>query len=704
MNAVLNFNSAEKWMQDDLTKSGLEPVDLGASAFNGVGITPWPKIELLIDGKKTEQDLSAWISSYYQFPYFDPDGELVPNFVVRKPRFKNGAPAEATEKKYVRPSKAVLGSMAAIPYMHPGRREQTAGILDIHEGEKKTACAVRHGQWAIGIGGCHSWGDPENKGQLHPWIKKEVARIQALCPDQRIKVRIWPDADFRTNPSVGPAFSALAAELTALDVDVVLMDLSGFDSRAKFDDMVVEKGYERVMAAAVECPPSDLPESPEALVRKYQLLSQPVGKTEKHVPQPILDNYIVLLERHPHFRDETGKPLIWLNMDQQRPMMGESEMVENLTDTNIVRYFQRHLGFNGVGRTAQPQSIRDAIANRLQANRRSPFADRVRAAAERLSDAGPDAMKDADELLDTWALRYLHAPDTEFNRRWGRKFLMSIVGRALRPGCFMRTAYVIAGPQDIGKSAFMEAMLGKHHVKIINENNSKGKDLAMTYASCLVAVHDEMQAMTSRGLQSVKSDISATVDSIRPPYSRLNVDMPRRCVFLIPVDRMDFLFEDSAGMTRFAVLNLLESHRKGDRFDFAGMEAAADVLLGAAWLAVESGEVFDVVEGAAESAMAHIKIDLNMEQIRDVIEGGLLRLESGTYKGREITGFKLTDLASAMPGQKSVGGASAVLTGPLFKFGFEHEDRNKEPLGVRGLWFMDTAKFDQQFKVKARKF
>jgi hypothetical protein len=693
---------AEKWMRDDLAKSGLEPADIGAIATNGIGVDAWPVLEMVEDGTKIEQNLSSWIASYYSFPYFDPDGSPVPGFVVRKPKFKNGAPPEATEKKYVRPSKRLLGARAAIPYMHPGRLQQPPGILDIHEGEKKTACAVVNGQWAIGIGGCHSWGDPENKGQLHHWIKDEVERVQAACPGERVKVRVWPDADFKNNPSVGQAYSAFAAELTALDVDVVIMDLSNFGLRAKFDDLVVERGYEKVMAGAVEESTQMLPESPEALARKYQLTTHPVGKQGRLLPQAISSNFDRLLEMHPEFRGQ-----LWLDRDRRKPMRGNAELIENVGDNDMLHYFQRHLGFNGPGRTITPTAMREAILSRITRDQRSPFDDRVRAAADRLREAGPEALKDADDALNSWTLRFLHAPDTEWNRRWGRKFLMAVVGRALRPGCPMRTAFCLAGPQGVGKTHFMKSIVGASNVALVSKANSQGKDLAMTYSACLVAVHDEMAAMSSSGLEHVKSDISTAVDLVRLPYGRTNSELPRRCVFYVPVDKPDFLFEDSAGMTRFAVLDLLGVDFKGGKFDFAGMEAAADDLLGAAWIAVESGERFDEVEGAAESAMGHVKADLNMEEIIDVIESANFapRLISGPYKGRLIIGFKLTDLVPFMrTGFKSAGGGATVLTQPLRKLGFEQEDANKNPLGVRRLWFMDKAKFDAQFNIKARKY
>jgi hypothetical protein len=683
-------------MDEDLRRSALTSEALKASAYSGAGVTPWPMVEITDDlGKKDVLNMASYVAGYYTIPYWSPDGAELTGVVIRKPRFKEGAPHEVKQKKYARPSKVQVGALASVPYMHPLRLGFTGPVLDIHEGEKKTACAAIHGQCAIGIAGCNNWGDPENKGALHPWIVDEVLRVQQQT-DERVKVRLWADADYKTNQNVAHAYSAFAAALTVLDVDVVLMDMSAIRAGAKFDDLVAEVGFEKVMAGVIEQPASSLPENPEALGRKYMLLSTPVGKPPRLLPQAITYNYNRLLELHPKFRGQ-----LWLDIDRQKAMFGTAELVENIGDHELLHFFQSQLGFNG-SRSISLQAMRDAILHRITLEKRSPFNDRIERAAQRLNDLGGEAMATADEALNTWALKYLRAPDTPFNRRWGRKFLMAIVNRALVPGCSMRTAFCLAGPQGIGKSYFLQSIVGESNMAILSESNTQGKDRYMIYASCIVAVHDEMVTMGGKDAASLKSDISTRTDKVRLPYARTNSDMPRRCVFYVPVDKAEFLIEDGAGMNRFAVLNLLDVDFHGGKFDFAGMEAAADDLLGAAWLAVQSGEQCDEVEGADESARGYVKTDAVYDSMQDVLEGPLGHglIKRGTYKGRPIVGLLLNQIAEAVGlGDKTRGGATAVVTGPLTKLGFSKCEPNAEPLGHRRLWVMDAAEFDEKIKV-----
>ncbi|RYH52635.1 MAG: hypothetical protein EON54_14415, partial [Alcaligenaceae bacterium] len=156
MSSVFQFDdTAVKFMDADLAKSGLVADDLGAQAVRGIGNVAWPTVEIVdAEGHKEKQNLSAWIAGHYVIPYWTPEGFRIEDAGVRKPKFKDGAPSEVTRMKYARPSKFIAGANALIPYMHPGRLDHDVLVLDIHEGEKKTACAVKHGQCAIGIAGC----------------------------------------------------------------------------------------------------------------------------------------------------------------------------------------------------------------------------------------------------------------------------------------------------------------------------------------------------------------------------------------------------------------------------------------------------------------------------------------------------------------------------------------------------------------------
>ncbi len=59
---------------------------------------------------------------------------------------------------------------------------------------------------------------------------------------------------------------------------------------------------------------------------------------------------------------------------------------------------------------------------------------------------------DGIKRIDSWLMDYIGAEDKECTRVIGRKFLISAVARAMRPGCKVDTMLVLEGEQGIGKS------------------------------------------------------------------------------------------------------------------------------------------------------------------------------------------------------------------------------------------------------------
>lgn len=355
----------EKAMLADLAKSGLEPADLVAT----VGSAPYyPEVE--IEGEDKPVNASVYATAYYRFPMFRPDGAPLPNCNIYKVFYHDKAPKEVSKRKYLRPSKRAVGELANAPYMPPGRVLNVVPILDIHEGEKKAVCAVKHGQRAIGIAGCWNWKEGKGKAELHHWILEEIEALKASTAE-RVTVRIWPDADFLTNHDVQTAYSAFANGFAGLDVEVVLMNLSSIQVGGKFDDLVTELGYEAVMAGVTTVSPTDLMENPTALGNRYGLLMSKPSKDAAPKPQAIDCNYSALLEKYPLFLDAGGRSLIWYNKDTGFPMLGTEKWMDSVDDSWVLHLFQRQLGFNGRGYTAKRSDVQYAIGSHMMGHQRS---------------------------------------------------------------------------------------------------------------------------------------------------------------------------------------------------------------------------------------------------------------------------------------------------------------------------------------------
>ncbi|WP_286534659.1 VapE domain-containing protein [Variovorax sp. J31P179] len=450
------------------------------------------------------------------------------------------------------------------------------------------------------------------------------------------------------------------------------------------------------------------------LIERYDLIVVLVGRKTKTadkiaIPQAVMANYMTLLRRHPHFKAPDGTPLLRRNIDNNRPMYGDEQLVENVSDMAIIEYFQRDLCFSGGAQTAQPASIRDAIKSVLASNEYSPFNDHVHRQAARLRAAGPEAIAQANAKLNRWAVECMGAPNNEWSERWGRKYIIMGVMRAMRPGCHMRVGFALVGQPNIGKTPMPKVWWGDDNVKIVTEGNVGGKELAILTASVLCVVFDEGNGIKRLGAEGFKGFVSQQEDDFRMPYAARETRHKRRSHVYVPVNDPKFLHHDHTGNTKMAVLNLREHRARGHVFEFKLMEAWRDDVLGAALIAIEGGEDQATFEGVEESAKEHEMSDAVADVLASAIGSRRMAssLKVGVYKGTPIAGLMLTDLMGVMQdiGGWSMGlgggGAPAVrLSEILRESGWTHAGQSAEPLGIKRLWWMPLAEFDGKYTME----
>jgi len=533
------------FMLEDLAKSGLEPSD-GQCVLTKEG---------------------------YRIPYFAPNGTLLSMYRVRL--------KEVTDRKYSQPTKAALGAEALHPYWPPGWALHAAvgGVLDVHEGEKKALCAVKHGQQtAVGIGGHSNWQDPTSRGSVHPTILAAIKNLELST------VRLWPDGDIEKH-QVAMGWGAFARALQAAGANVIMMDLRSFGLGAKFDDLVVLHGYNAVMSGATVKNIDDLALSQAELLRTLpSLISETVGSGEyAHLTvRPTEYNLAEILRRHEAFKGQ-----LWFNEDTMSYMMGHDVWVDGLTTTHLLTVLQSQFGFGKKGSTATQMSVTSAATLVAKENSRSPFADWLHA-----------LRWDGQERLKSWLHDYLKVPDTPFHAEAGLKFIVGAADRVLHPGCFHRWMLVLQGPQGIGKSGVPIALAGAHNVSELSRN-AEGKDLLMAIHRGIINNMDELSTYTrAKDFDQLKSLISATHDTFRAPYERATMDVPRRSVMIGSVNDSAFLRHDASGNNRYVVVACTE------KFDFAGLAGAKEQLWAEAVWHVRQGTTHDIVAGANEQAAA----------------------------------------------------------------------------------------------------
>lgn len=191
--------------------------------------------------------------------------------------------------------------------------------------------------------------------------------------------------------------------------------------------------------------------------------------------------------------------------------------------------------------------------------------------------------------LDSLASRALASP-TPMAGTMIRKWFISAVARAMRPGCKVDTVLVLVGAQGWRKSTFFGVLGGAwfsdSHVDIGN------KDAFLQFRSAWVLEWGEIERVTGRrGADEIKSILASRFDDYRPHYGRSMVRVPRSCVVVGTTNQEQFL-DDETGSRRFWVL------RVAQEIDAAALAAERDQLWAEARAAFDAGEEwwFDTAE------------------------------------------------------------------------------------------------------------
>ncbi len=176
-----------------------------------------------------------------------------------------------------------------------------------------------------------------------------------------------------------------------------------------------------------------------------------------------------------------------------------------------------------------------------------------------------------------------------------RKFLISAVRRVLSPGCKVDTMLVLYGKQGFKKSTCLEVLFGSRYFKD-DLADLESKDAAIGLVGRLLVEVAELDKILRAETSTVKAFLSRRVDRYRPPYGKVEVDIPRECVFVGTTNEEEFQ-RDHTGGRRFWPIHVAK------RVDVAWLEANRDAIWAAAHVLASSGEAHwltDDDEGRAD--------------------------------------------------------------------------------------------------------
>lgn len=163
-----------------------------------------------------------------------------------------------------------------------------------------------------------------------------------------------------------------------------------------------------------------------------------------------------------------------------------------------------------------------------------------------------EALPEWDETprLDTWLEKYFEAEgDPDYLAQVFRKWMIALIMRAYEPGAKFDWMPIFEGPQGVGKSSFGRLLVGdQYFLDWLPDLTSK--DAALSLQGIWAVEIGELATFRKTELEVTKAFVTRTIDKVRPPYGRRQIESPRRCVFFGTTNHDTYL-RDETGNRRF---------------------------------------------------------------------------------------------------------------------------------------------------------
>lgn len=248
-------------------------------------------------------------------------------------------------------------------------------------------------------------------------------------------------------------------------------------------------------------------------------------------------NFMRVLSRHPLFsrhRIERNK-LDGSTLCDRLPLL----------DTQITRWLEPMRAVLDMPQDPPVQAVRDAVEVIADDNPYDPLAEYMSSLPE--FKPGPEYNPDTS-LLSTWLEKVGAAtgPDT---KKFARRILLGLVARALRPGIKFDYVPVFEGPQGVGKSSLVKALVSPNFYATLF-GGLGSKDAPMTLRGRWGVELAELVAFKKTDNETMKSFFATDTDVFRPPYARNMVSIQRRCMLFGTTNDGQYL-NDHTGARRY---------------------------------------------------------------------------------------------------------------------------------------------------------
>ncbi len=176
----------------------------------------------------------------------------------------------------------------------------------------------------------------------------------------------------------------------------------------------------------------------------------------------------------------------------------------------------------------------------------------VKVAKDNAYDSAQDYLKhltwDNAPRLSTWLTATCGTPEDVYHLAVASNWLKGLVKRIVYPGCKFDYVLVLEGSQGIRKSTLLNILGGEWYTE--TSMSADNKDFFMQFQGKAIIEFSEGETLTRTEVKRLKAIISTQSDKYRPPYGRVSLDFPRRCVFAMTTNQEEYL-KDETGNRRW---------------------------------------------------------------------------------------------------------------------------------------------------------
>ena len=140
-----------------------------------------------------------------------------------------------------------------------------------------------------------------------------------------------------------------------------------------------------------------------------------------------------------------------------------------------------------------------------------------------------------------------------------RKFFISIVASVYEPNFSSKLVPILQGGQSFRKTAFIKRFANIFEGAFLEgqEVDPDNKDSVIACIKAMIVEVGEFERTSKNSQGALKAFFCKEVDTVRPPYGRVDIKKPRNTSFIATVNGSGFLRDDT-GSSRYAVIELLE--------------------------------------------------------------------------------------------------------------------------------------------------